>query len=222
MLLHRVQQFGANGIAGLGPAAWFRYGTGITITGSGVSQWDDQSGNGRHLLQATDANRPQKQADSSILFDGVAYFLKCNAFTLPQPVSLYLLMKQVTWTAGTGICDGNAVSTGLLINRTASPQFALNVGADAAINGNLAVGSYGVVAAQFNGASSSLQINNTAATTGNPGSTAMGGFTLGARGSNTVFANIQAKEAILFAAAHDATQRARVINYLAAVGGIAL
>jgi hypothetical protein len=126
MLLHRVQQFGANGIAGLGPAAWFRYGTGITITGSGVSQWNDQSGNGRHLLQATDANRPQKQADSSILFDGVAYFLKCNAFTLPQPVSLYLLMKQVTWTAGTGICDGNAVSTGLLINRTASPQFALN------------------------------------------------------------------------------------------------
>ncbi len=50
--------FGPNFVLGLSPAAWFRAGTGITVTGSGVSQWDDQSGNARHLKQGTDANRP--------------------------------------------------------------------------------------------------------------------------------------------------------------------
>ncbi len=49
---------GAGIVSSLGPAAWFRANTGITVTGLGVSQWDDQSGNARHLLQGTDANRP--------------------------------------------------------------------------------------------------------------------------------------------------------------------
>lgn len=39
--------------------AWYRADLGITLTSSHVSQWDDQSGNARHLTQGTDANRPQ-------------------------------------------------------------------------------------------------------------------------------------------------------------------
>lgn len=40
-------------------AAWYRGDvTGVVVTGSGVSQWTDQSGNGRHVLQGTDAARP--------------------------------------------------------------------------------------------------------------------------------------------------------------------
>lgn len=38
-------------------ANW-RADTGITITGAGVSKWDDQSGNGHHLTQTVDADRP--------------------------------------------------------------------------------------------------------------------------------------------------------------------
>lgn len=40
--------------------AWWIATVGVTVTGSGVSTWADQSGNGsgRNLLQATDANRP--------------------------------------------------------------------------------------------------------------------------------------------------------------------
>lgn len=33
---------------------WTRFNSGITETGSGVSQWDDVSGNGNHLLQGTE------------------------------------------------------------------------------------------------------------------------------------------------------------------------
>ncbi len=41
-----------------GLKAWYRFNTGLTVTGSGVSQWDDASGNGNHSLQAADADRP--------------------------------------------------------------------------------------------------------------------------------------------------------------------
>lgn len=37
-------------IRSLGPAAWFRADTGVTVTGAGISQIDDLSGNARHLL----------------------------------------------------------------------------------------------------------------------------------------------------------------------------
>lgn len=41
----------------LGLEAWYKADTGVTVA-TGVSQWDDQSGAGHHLLQATAANQP--------------------------------------------------------------------------------------------------------------------------------------------------------------------
>lgn len=207
-------------VRGLNPAAWFRFNTGITVTGAGVSAWADQSGNARDLLQGTDAARPPKQADGSILFDGVAQFLKCGSFTLNQPETVYLLFKQVAWTLNARISDGNANGTGSIDQSPATPQLVINAGSAVATNGNLAVGAYGVAAAVFNGASSSLRINNTAETTGNAGAANMSGFTVGGAASGVAFSNIQVKEVVLFAAAHDAATRQRVIRYLAQVGGL--
>ena len=52
---------GASGysfIRALQPAAWYDASLGVTVTGQGVSTLADQSGNGRDLLQGTDASRP--------------------------------------------------------------------------------------------------------------------------------------------------------------------
>ena len=57
-------------------AVWGRFNIGITVVGAGVDTWADQSGNGRDLLQTTDTNRPSKESDGSILFDGVDNTLK--------------------------------------------------------------------------------------------------------------------------------------------------
>lgn len=208
-------------ITALTPAAWYRYGVGIEVTGSGVSKWPDQSGNGRDLLQGTDAARPALQSDNSILFDGGAHFLKCSTFTFAQPETIYALYRQVTWTLTDTIFDGNTSNTGAVRQSSVTPQLEINAGAaQVATNANLAVNTYGVMAVVFNGASSLLQINNTTATTGSPGTASMSGFTLGARGDSTQFSNIQVKEVILFAAAHDAATRTAVITYLATVGGL--
>ncbi len=205
----------------LNPAAWFRYNTGITVTGAGVSQWDDQTANARHLLQATDVNRPSKQADGSILFNGTGHYLKCSAFTLNQPETIYILFKSVSWTSLDYVCDGNAVSTGNIVQFNGTPNlvFAASL-ANIDFSGEPTIGTYCALCVVFNGASSVGRINNTEVT-GNPGAANMGGFTLGANATPGSYSNIQVKEAIIFPTAHDAATRARVIRYLQGVGGLA-
>lgn len=194
-------------------AAWFRKGTGITSASSAVSGWADQSGNGRDLLQATGANQPDEQGDGTILFNGSSDFLKCAAFTFAQPCTIYLRMKQVTWTSADRIFDGNALNSGVLYQHFTTPNVRQHAGSDATENGAMAVNTWASVAAVFNAASSVLQINATTVT-GNPSTNNMGGFTLGAAADATGFGHIQVAEGILYDAAHDATQRAAVIAYL--------
>jgi hypothetical protein len=200
-----------------GPAAWYRKGQGITVTGSGVSQWSDASGNGRHLLQATDTNRPARQSDGTILFDGVDNYLKTSAFTLNQPITYYLALKQVTWTAGDYFIDGDGNTSVLIAQPSAgaTPEIVAYAGSLSAVSTGLAVNTYGVICAVYNGASSVLRVNNGADITGNFGANNAGGLTLG--GSGTVvaqFANIQVKEVIVFNQAHTAAQRSLMIAYL--------
>lgn len=209
-----------NDLSGL--VLWTRFNSGITVTGAGVSQWNDQSGNGNHLKQGTDTNRPSKESDGSILFDGVDNFLKADSFTLAQPETIYMLGKHVAWSSGNTLFDGNILNRASVRQTQSSPILRLNAGADSGNNGNLAIGVYGVIIAVVNGASSLLQINNTAKITGDYGALIMSGFTLAARGDNSNFSNIQVKEVLIYSTAHDAATRAKVINYLASVGGLSI
>ncbi len=204
-------------VQGLSPAAWYRYGVGITVA-TGVSAWADQSGNGRNLTQGTAGFQPALQGDNSILFDGVDDTMFV-AFTLNQPTTWYGLIQQVSWTSSDGIWTG-AGGTNLVLQSVASPQIRMTGGTALANSSDLAVGVYGVVTNVFNGASSVLQVNNNAPITGDAGLGNAGGIILCQNGAG--FGNIQVKEVILYAAAHDAATRARVISYLGAVGGLGI
>jgi len=200
-------------VQALNPAAWYRYGIGITVTGAGVSTWADQSGNGRDLLQATDAARPALQADGSILFDGVDNNLKCSTFTFNQPESCYLLFRSVSFTSQARIFDGNTTNTGGFLQGNDQPGLDIYAGSTVSDAAGLAVGVYGVVCVVFNGANSVLRVNNTIST-GNAGASNMAGFTLGDAGGFSLPSNIQAKEVILYSGAHTETQQGQIINYL--------
>lgn len=220
----RTSNTGQVYVAGMleAPAAAFMYGMGITQVGGFVSQWDDQSGNARHLKQATATNQPAVQSDNSILFDGVDNYLKCDAFTLAQPETVYLLFKQVTWTLNDVLFDGNTLSSGRMLQSATTPRIRILGSSATSEDANLAVNTYGAVASVFNGATSLTHVNLSTPVTGNVGTGDMSGFTLGANGTPSVFGHIQVKEALIYADAHDATQRARVINYLNAIGGLGL
>jgi len=197
------------------PAAWYKFNTGITVTGSGVSAWTDQSGNSRTLLQGTDAARPALQADGSILFDGTDDFLAAT-FTLSQPATIYLLARQVTWTNSEVFFDGVAGNRMGLLQSATTPKMVLYAGTGSTENANLAVNTYGAIACVFNGASSSLTVNNTTATTGNPGAGNGGGITLGS-GNGFGFSNIQVKEMLVYSGAHTAEQIRKNVGYLYSV-----
>jgi len=203
-------------ITALSPIAWYQYGVGITSATDLVSAWADQSGNGNDLVQATDTNKPTLQSDNSILFDGSDNQMEV-AFTLDQPCTFYLLMRQVTWTSTDVMWDGSAAQVQGSQSVT-TPRIGATAGA-VIVNTALAVNTYGVVAVVYNGASGVLQVNSTT-TTGDIGANNPGGFSLGANRSVTAAANIQVKEVIIFPVAHDAATRTTVITYLATVGGV--
>lgn len=197
---------------------WPRWGKGIAI-GTGVSQWNDATPNANHLVQATGGAQPVLQADGSILFNGSSQYLKASAFTLNMPETVYLAFKQVSWTLTGTAFDGNTMNSMRLYQGnggSGSPELDIFAGTAGPITMAALLGTYAAVAAVYNGTSSLLQVNQ------GPPATAAGnvsgngaGFTLGAHGGNLQFGNIQAREAIAFAGAHNAYVRTRiVIRYL--------
>jgi hypothetical protein len=218
--------FGPADVLALSPAAWYRRGVGVT-TATGVSAWADQSGNGRTLSQATGSAQPTLNADGSILFDGAAQFMRTASFTINQPGTVYWLMRQITWTASEKLFDGFTPGGRWLIQQRAagaSPQLEIFAGTSAG-NVSLTLGTYGVIAAVYNGASSLVQLNSAAPATIDAGANNFtGGLTLCADNAAipTVFGNFEVKEGLFFASAHDAATRAKVIGYLAGVGGVSV
>lgn len=201
---------------------WPRFNQGITVTGSGVSQWDDASGNNNHLLQAVDGNRPSKEADGSILFDGISQFLKA-IFALDQPCTTYFLGKQITWTINDYIFDGNLTSSGALRQSGSSSKIRLVANQSADLNDNWKLNTYNIIISTFNGVNSKLQVDYNFPIGGDCGGIDPEGFTLGARGDFiSQFGNIQVKEIITYAGIHDAATKTQVINYLATIGDLSI
>jgi hypothetical protein len=70
---------------------WLRADVGVTVTGSGVSLWADQSGNGNNAVQAVDANRPPLDTVGgrpAVATDAVRYL------TIPDNASLRMVAGQ--------------------------------------------------------------------------------------------------------------------------------
>ena len=202
-------------ISALTPAAWYRNATGVTESGGFASQWDDYSGNGRHLVQGVGTNQPAYSA-GVLTFDGADNFMDAASWSMVQPETIYIVFQQISWAAADRIFDGPITqNTGTLYQDTSTPSLNLWAGAAIGVNANLAVGSYGIVCVVINNASSSTRVNNTTKVSGIAGANDMGGFRLariGSTGPN--YGNIAVKEIVIFAAAHDDTTQDSVITAL--------
>jgi hypothetical protein len=200
--------------------AWYDWTDLTTITKDAserISKVADKLGSGHDLLQAgADATKPTYTADGIFNDKTKNQFLKTNAFDFNRPEFIYLVIKQNSWTISDYLIDGNAVQTGALFQYDATPELCVRAGALSGQNANLAVGVWGIVRILFNGASSKLQINATAATTGNFGAANMGGITIGHAGTGGAYADINWKEAIFRKVADSAPNEAIIYNYLKA------
>lgn len=178
-------------------------GQGVNYQEGIVSRWLDLSGNNRHLNQLTNSKRPgyrisQVNGKPAIIFDGSDDSMKTSAYTLNQPTTVILVFNQITWTNGDTIFDGITGNLGNIFQNSLSPRLTVYAGLSAANNDNMTVNTYAFAIVEFNGASSSLQINNTTKTTGNAGTANMGGFTIGDYGNGGFASNIGVAEIIIY------------------------
>ncbi len=201
-------------IYSLGATAWYMAGVGQTDAGGGAcSAWADQSGNGRTLSQAVSGAQPTIQADGSLIFDGVADFLKTASFTLSQPITYYMVFNQITWAASGHLIDGDLVDSAIVYQSAVTPDLRLFAGAFST-PATFSLNQKTIGTFQFNGASSLLVEKEGSVVSSAAGAQNPSGLTLGAAANAAAFSNIQVWELIVRASADDAETRARVYRYL--------
>lgn len=193
-------------ILGANCLQWCRADQGITIA-TGLSQWDDLSGNSKNYIQATGGAQPTWGATSgpnntpALTFDGIDDVLT-TTLSLPAPGTtpswIWLVMKSITFTNTDRIYSAaNSSSTITLVQVSPSPSLAIYNGLTVGTNADLAVGTWGAVEAYFsNSTADYVQINDNAKVTGvSAANNSTTGRTLGA-GVGTLFGNIGVAEIV--------------------------
>ncbi len=201
-------------------------GVGQTNVSGNCSQWDDQSGNGNTLSQGTSTFRPTLNSDGSVTGDGSVDYLQTAAFgvALSQPYVITVLARQDSWTNGDTIFDrrsGGPTTFAALYQVTSSPNVALfGTSAGPETLTTWPIGAYAVIQCVFNGASSSITVNNgTAITGGNVGVATLDGFTLLGRNDLANFAAATIK-GVSIRSANDANVNAQDRAFWMRKGGI--
>lgn len=170
---------------------WWKFDELPTITKDGsnlVSQWNDMRGSGRDLL-ATGTQRPTWTANG-VLFNGFTNVIKA-IFDWNQPEWILICLKQLTWTNGAYIMDGNSNASARIWDVTPSPNIQQYAGVEGSPNGNLTVNTLMILRALFSGLNSYTQVNETAKVISNAGVNNADALTIGARGGlNSGYSNI--------------------------------
>lgn len=208
-------------------AGWWKAdaGTSTTTDGVAISQWNDQSSNARHLLQATGVNQPLYKAAIQnglpvVRFDGANDFMRAT-FALVQPAYFFIVASyRVAFTVNAVLLCGAAAgaSGDAQIYRNASTTYQLFAGSNACLL-TTTPQAFHVLGAGFAGASSETRADGGVASTGNPGADGSGGVTLAADNAGGQASGVDIGEVIAVAATPSAGDRASTEAYLKAKWG---
>ena len=155
-----------------GALGWYDASDATTFTyssGTVVSQWRDKSGNARHFAQGTVSLQPNRNGTQNglptIVFDGTDDYLDTAAFTVAQPITVFMAMTMAA-TANQGWFSSVAGSLQCYANSTAAFLYAGTASINTA--GSLISGTH-VWTFVINGAASSIWRDRVSVITGNPG-----------------------------------------------------
>jgi hypothetical protein len=214
---------------------WVDSALGITLNGSNVSAWADQSGNGNSLQQPTAANQPAYTASDAayngqpsltFLSTNPNWMDQANAFPVTvQPLSIYCV-AHVTSTAGTSdLFDKVSGGASRILLQTSPGTATLVINASSVVGPTVAtISTPSCIASVFNGASSAIYVNASGSpTTGNAGTSGQNKIEMGAFSGGTA-AQMNGKFAslLVYSAAHTAAQVQQVFAYLGARFGISV
>lgn len=176
--------FTPSSIAGL--QAWYKAdaGTSTTTDGVAISQWNDQSGNARHLTQATGANQPLYKAAiqnalPGVLFDGVNDQLAATAVSVAQPDTIFAVVKNLQVIPGTvnGIFDG--ATTRQSVYRQTDDTLRATAGTDTGSTFTFGTANAHQMSLIVNGASTALWMNASSVALGNIGTATLASLIIG-------------------------------------------
>ena len=195
---------------------------------TGVSNWGNQVDT-NDLVQGTGANQPSYDATETvgsladagaITFDGSNDSLIGASITGSQPIHCFCVFKPISWTTDEIIYTGKGAATMAFKMKDggSSPEFVINCGSAQTSDTGFALGTWALSIALFNGASSSLAINNDAPSGGSPGTGDMATFfILGANAVNppsSAWGNFAIAELLMYDAAIAGADLTAIKNYI--------
>jgi Concanavalin A-like lectin/glucanases superfamily/F5/8 type C domain len=224
-----------------GAALWLKADAGVTINGTTVSAWADQSGNGYNVSQATVANQPIFQASDfngqpAISFDGSTDFLNNTVNNVVTPGA-----GRTVFIVSKAACNSVALnyitfrrSTLLCSYQSGSPNFIYSDGVNAGNNASAPANWFDTIKAKptilsfYNSGIApnklNLRMNQQAIVVSQSGGVASesgtAGFSIGRREDGAYFGNGAIAEIIVYNSELNATDRTTVENYLATKYGI--
>lgn len=205
--------------------AWYISDSTANMTRDGnnlVSSWGDETANNHDLVEATTDYQPLWTA-TGIVFNhgnqvGETYHnwdrLRVS-FAYDQPAMVYMVIRQLSWTADDYIMDGYNVDNLSLYQNGTTPDLKTYAGTASASNSNLALNTWGILRIKYDGANSSFQVNKTSAITTNIGTNDPEGITLGRPGNiDSNYGHFEVAEIIFRDVLDGSTDADAIYDYL--------
>lgn len=193
----------------------------ITHSSGAVSQWDDKSGNARHVVQATGSLQPvtgTRTINGVNALDFAVDQLKATAFSVAQnqPYEIHAVVK--TDDTGAFQCAvGSNDNTRLLF---AGGAYRLFAGLSA--NAGTADTNPHFYGGRFDGAASQIFLDGAVLATLNPGTTNLNGISIGAGGAGAPALDGLIGEVVVVFGTTDAAAREQLFAHWSAKWGVAL
>ena len=218
--------------------AWYRADKGVTLNGSTVSAWADQSGNGLSITQAVAANQPTYEATGlnglpSIYFDGNDWLSRAHLTQLDGATGMVLAMSVQPYSRATAWAAAgmrNSSDGFILDNISATPGTGWRFsqpgggGFGQAASYTDTTTTPAVISGRFASSTNEVWKNNVrVASTATTGSTVVANtqaFVFGARAANFFPSTIRVRELVIAKTALTATQLSSLQVYLAQRAGI--
>lgn len=213
-------------VAGL--LAWFQADNAGSITSSGgaVSQWNDLSGGGNHLAQATGANQPTTgtrtiNGRNVIDFDGTNDYMAVTMTSDATPYTIIFVGRLDTTASQQNIIDGSGSSNRAVLLCSNSAKYGMYGAALRSSTVTPSTTNAEIVIGIFNGSSSVMYVDGGASVaSGDPFEGAYVGLTVGSRYDGAVNFNGIIGEVLIYNSALSSTDLNSIGDYLATRWGM--
>jgi hypothetical protein len=204
-----------------GLSFWVKGDTGITLNGSKVSAWADQSGNGKNLIQNTAGNQPTYLSSAKNGKPGVRFtvaatsFMSTSNFTsaIAHPM-VFIVYTQSQIVAGNQEyvfdCGGG---DRVQMNKNQNNRTAIYAGAQIQVTETYPL-SWRIRCLAYNGSNGKMFTNGSQTVSGNVGTQTMPNFVVGRWAGGSAYSEFDVTEILIYNSILSDSDRNKVEGYL--------